>query len=141
MHAEAERGRLRPIRVGIVGARAAAETHVRALGHLRGSRVELTAVVAATRASADAFARRHAVPVALDDYRALVERADVDLVDVACPNDLHGDVAAAGAGKHVVVEKPLTGYFGADGEAIADTPPYRMLAGALAEADRILDAC
>jgi predicted dehydrogenase len=141
MHAERERPR--PIRVGIVGARAAAETHVRALAHLRGSRVELTAVAAATRGSADAFARRHAVPVALDDYRALVERADVDLVDVACPNDLHGDVAvaAAGAGKHVVVEKPLTGYFGADGEAIADTPPERMLAGALAEADRILDAC
>ncbi|HLE43841.1 MAG TPA: hypothetical protein VJB36_07490 [Methylomirabilota bacterium] len=54
-----------PVRIGLVGARAAAETHVRALAHLRGSRAELVAVAAATRSSAEAFARRHAIPVAL----------------------------------------------------------------------------
>jgi predicted dehydrogenase len=132
-----------PVRIGLVGARAAAETHVRALAHLRGSRAELVAVAAATRSSAEAFARRHAIPVALDDYRALVERADVECVDVCCPNDLHHEVAlaAARAGKHVIVEKPLTGYFGADGERIDAIPRERMLAGALANADAVLEAC
>jgi predicted dehydrogenase len=136
-------GVTRPIRIGIVGAGAAAETHIRAMAHLRGSRAELVAVAAATRASAEAFARRHGVPVALDDYRALCERPDVDVVDVACPNDLHHEVAiaAARAGKHVIVEKPLTGYFGAEGEQIEATPREAMLAGALQNADAVLDAC
>ncbi len=133
----------RPVRIGIVGARAAAETHIGAMAHLRGSRAEVVAVAAATRASAEAFARRHGVPVALDNYRALVERPDVDCVDVCCPNDLHHAVAiaAARAGKHVILEKPLTGYFGADGERIDETPRERMLAGALANADAVLEAC
>ncbi len=43
------------------------------------------------------------------DWRAVVERPDIDLVDIAVPNALHAEVAiaAAGAGKIVLCEKPL----------------------------------
>jgi predicted dehydrogenase len=43
------------------------------------------------------------------DWRALVERKDIDLVDIASPNDTHAEiaVAAARAGKMVMCEKPL----------------------------------
>src|SRR3954462_2167869 len=43
------------------------------------------------------------------DWRALVDRKDIDLVDIASPNDTHADiaVAAARAGKMVMCEKPL----------------------------------
>lgn len=43
------------------------------------------------------------------DYRHLVARPDIQLVDVATPGDTHKDVvlAALGAGKHVICEKPL----------------------------------
>jgi len=43
------------------------------------------------------------------DWRALVERTDIDLVDIASPNDTHAEiaVAAARAGKMVMCEKPL----------------------------------
>ena len=43
------------------------------------------------------------------DYRKLVARDDIGLVDVATPGDTHKDVvlAALGAGKHVLCEKPL----------------------------------
>src|SRR5262245_38761167 len=43
------------------------------------------------------------------DWRAVVERKDIDLVDVALPNSLHAEVAiaAAEAGKIVLCEKPL----------------------------------
>ena len=43
------------------------------------------------------------------DWRAVVERSDIDLVDVAVPNSLHAAVAmaAAQAGKMVACEKPL----------------------------------
>src|SRR5216110_2230106 len=43
------------------------------------------------------------------DWRALVGRKDVDLIDIASPNDTHAEiaVAAARAGKMVMCEKPL----------------------------------
>src|SRR5438105_6703314 len=43
------------------------------------------------------------------DWRTLVERKDIDLIDIASPNDTHADiaVAAARAGKMVTCEKPL----------------------------------
>jgi predicted dehydrogenase len=42
------------------------------------------------------------------DYEAVLAAADVDIVSIATPNHLHADqaVAAAKAGKHIVLEKP-----------------------------------
>ena len=43
------------------------------------------------------------------DWRKLVERKDIDLIDIASPNDTHAEIAiaAAEAGKMVMCEKPL----------------------------------
>ena len=43
------------------------------------------------------------------DWRALIERDDVDLIDICTPGDTHADIAIAAleAGKHVLCEKPL----------------------------------
>src|SRR5690606_30544414 len=43
------------------------------------------------------------------DWRSLIERDDINLIDIASPNDTHVEiaVAAAGAGKMVACEKPL----------------------------------
>ena len=43
------------------------------------------------------------------EWQRVVEREDIDLIDVATPNTLHHDIvlAAAAAGKHVLCEKPL----------------------------------
>src|SRR3954467_13697157 len=43
------------------------------------------------------------------DWRSVVERKDIDLIDIASPNDTHAEiaVAAARAGKMVTCEKPL----------------------------------
>jgi len=51
------------------------------------------------------------------DWRKLVERADVDLIDIASPNNTHAEIAiaAAGAGKMVLCEKPL-GFNAAEAE-------------------------
>jgi predicted dehydrogenase len=46
---------------------------------------------------------------AATDWRAVIDRADIDVVDVATPNHLHAEIAiaAAQAGKIVFCEKPL----------------------------------
>jgi predicted dehydrogenase len=43
------------------------------------------------------------------DWRKLIERKDIDLIDIASPNDTHAEIAiaAARAGKMVMCEKPL----------------------------------
>jgi predicted dehydrogenase len=43
------------------------------------------------------------------DWRKLIDRPDIDVVDIACPNDMHREIAlaAAKAGKIILCEKPL----------------------------------
>jgi myo-inositol 2-dehydrogenase/D-chiro-inositol 1-dehydrogenase len=69
----------------------------------------LQAVCARTPGQAEAFARRFGYASAETDWRRLVERPDIDLIDIATPNDSHAEIAiaAARAGKMVMCEKPL----------------------------------
>ena len=125
------------LRIGIVGARFAAELHAVNYAHLRPGKAELVAVCARTREQAEAFANHHDVARVFTDHRQLVESPDVDVVDVCATTDAHHVIAAdaARAGKHVIVEKPLSGYFGEASEA-----PERMMAEALRNCDVVLDA-
>ncbi|AVF02992.1 MULTISPECIES: Gfo/Idh/MocA family protein [Devosia] len=43
------------------------------------------------------------------DWRAVVARPDIDIIDICTPNDSHAEIAiaAAKAGKHIICEKPL----------------------------------
>jgi predicted dehydrogenase len=55
------------------------------------------------------------------DWRKLVDRSDIDLIDIASPNDTHAEIAiaAAKAGKMVMCEKPL-GRNAAEAKAMTD---------------------
>jgi predicted dehydrogenase len=62
-----------------------------------------------TRASAEEFCRQYDVPL-VDRYEQILADPDVDAVVLATPHSLHEAqiIAAAAAGKHVHVEKPIT---------------------------------
>ncbi len=125
--------------IGIIGARFAADLHAHALAPLRGVACDLVAVCARTRESAEAFARRFNIPHAYTDHRALLERPDIHAVSLPVVTSLHHEIAvdAARAGKHVIVEKPLTGCF----TDAASMGRRAMLDQAMGQADAILDAC
>jgi predicted dehydrogenase len=132
------------VRVGMVGAGFIAEIHAHALRPLAG-RAAISAVTAQRRERADAFARRYAIPAVAPTFEALLARNDVDVVDLCVPNHLHAEMAtaAARAGKHVICEKPLTGYFGeaGDEDPIGETvPKRRMWAAARRRGRAVLDA-
>src|SRR4029079_15091663 len=72
----------------------------------------MACVRAAAARTADrvrAFAATWGYESAETDWRTVVERKDIDLVDIASPNDTHAEIAiaAARAGKMVMCEKPL----------------------------------
>jgi len=71
-------------------------------------------------AAAAAAARRYGWASAETDWRALLDRADVQLVDVCTPGGSHAEIsiAALDAGKHVLCEKPLANTV-AEAEAMA----------------------
>jgi predicted dehydrogenase len=136
---------MKKIRLAVIGSKLGASLHMGNLGALRQYKVEVAAVAAGTRESAEAFARKYNIPDAYDDYRRVLERPDIDAVDLCVPTDLHEPFAvlAAQAGKHVICEKPLTGYFGKDRpeEAVGQAVPRElMLREALAGCDRVREA-
>ena len=124
------------VRVGIAGAGFAATLHADGWRRVAGLDVRLVAVSAAHPHKAAAFAGRHGVERTYPDVDALVADDEIDVVDCCVPNYLHAEVARAAldAGKHVVLEKPLTGAF-ADP---ATTPPAAMLADAVSAADELV---
>lgn len=71
--------------------------------------VHLAAVCGRDRGKAESFAARWGFASVETQWQTLVERDDLDLIDIASPNDTHAEVAiaAARAGKVVLCEKPL----------------------------------
>ena len=69
----------------------------------------LTAVCGRNREATEEFAQRWGWQSVETDWRKLIERKDIDAIDISGPNDIHHDIAiaAAQAGKMILCEKPL----------------------------------
>jgi predicted dehydrogenase len=95
------------VRIGIVGSGFVASLHAQALR--QAPDVEIVAAASPDAEHVWVFARTFGIPHAFVDYKDMLKDDLVDAVTVACPNDLHCEVtlAAAAAGKHVLVDKPL----------------------------------
>ena len=97
----------RPIRWGFLGAGGIAASMAADLHH--GNNM-LYAVAARDADRAAAFAARFGASHSHGDYRSVVEDPDVDIVYIATTHPFHLEQAlmAIDAGKHVLIEKPLT---------------------------------
>src|SRR5258708_7286205 len=102
------------LNVGLVGYGFMGRTHSNAFGQVNNFfdleyEPVLKAVCARDADKVKAFAEQWGYGSAETDWRKLVERKDIDLIDIASPNDTHAEIAiaAAKAGKMVLCEKPL----------------------------------
>src|SRR5256885_4197136 len=96
------------LRIGVIGAgRWANMAHLP--GWNRDPRCELVAVCDVSQEAADEAGRKYEIPTVTSNYRVLLDRDDIDVVDVVTGDDNHFEItmAALEAGKHVLVEKPV----------------------------------
>jgi predicted dehydrogenase len=121
------------VRVGLVGYGNAAQFHMRAWRTLGSERCEIVAVCGRSKEKAEAFAQQHGIPQAFATMDEMLAAVEVDAVDLVVPPHVHAAFAmeAAKAGKHIICEKHLTGYFGEadtpDDELIGKTVPKRVM--------------
>jgi predicted dehydrogenase len=95
--------------VGIVGLGWAASAHIEAFKHVQGAQV--TAVCSRRHFEPEALGHAYGLPelAVYDDYRRMLADDSIDIVDICSPPWLHAEqaIAAARAGKHVLLEKPI----------------------------------
>lgn len=95
------------VRYGLVGFGAWGKHHADAIA--KAHNAELVGIAAHSDATAQSA--REAFPNAFvtTDYRELITREELDVIDVVVPSDLHHEVALAvlQAGKHLLLEKPM----------------------------------
>jgi len=102
------------LNIGLVGYGFMGRTHSNALRQVNQFfdleyRPVLKAVCARDGEKAKAFAAQWGYESVETGWRNLIARKDIDLIDIASPNDTHAEIAiaAAAAGKMVLCEKPL----------------------------------
>ncbi|MGO0578054.1 Gfo/Idh/MocA family protein [Ornithinimicrobium panacihumi] len=104
----------RPLGVAVIGYSFMGKAHSNAWRNVGAFYPDAPAVrqqvlVGRDEAAVGEAAARYGWAEAATDWRDVVEREDIDIVDVCTPGHLHAEVALAAlaAGKHVLVEKPL----------------------------------
>ncbi|MCH2129186.1 MAG: Gfo/Idh/MocA family oxidoreductase [Pirellulaceae bacterium] len=106
---------MKPLRIGMIGYGGIGRVHAlayRAMTFhyaLPASAVQIVGVATTHDKSAQRAAAEIGCDWSTNDYRELLDRDDIDAVDVCVPNHRHEEivVAAAQAGKHIYCEKPL----------------------------------
>ncbi len=99
------------LRVGLVGTGFAGKFHTECLRRIHGLDVELAGVTSLRAESRAAFGKEHDIAV-YEDVAAMLPH--IDVLDICSPPAAHdqGMRLAAEADKHIICEKPLSGYFG-----------------------------
>lgn len=129
------------VAIGTVGAGYAAYLHGDGYEKVSGVSVRLKTVCDVQLELAEKVKARFGYERAVSDYQELLNDPEIDVVDIVLPPFLHTRFAieAMRAGKDVICEKPLTGYFGAPGqENVGSTVPKgEMLRHCLAEMEEL----
>ena len=105
----------KPLNIGLIGYGFMGRTHsnaYRKVGNFFDLKYQpvLKAVCARNEQKAKAFADQWGYESVETDWRKLVERDDIDVIDICTPNNTHAKIAiaAAKAGKMILCEKPLS---------------------------------
>ena len=104
--------------IAIIGCGFAGNFHSNAWTKVNYIDIKLKAAVDNDVARAEALKEKWGYENATADYDKVLADPEIDIIDIALPPFLHLPFAykAMEAGKHVICDKPLTGYFGKEGD-------------------------
>jgi predicted dehydrogenase len=110
------------IRVGMIGCGQIAQYHLSNYEKISADDVKVVAAADINEACGKETAGKFKIANIYTDFRKLLERDDIDAVDICLHNNFHRPVteAALRAGKHVYCEKPMAGSY-ADAAAMLET--------------------
>ena len=121
--------------LGMAGAGRATELHMNALLRYTGVPVCLKHIIANRTEQVSVMKNRYGFVNASLDFQDLLDDDEIDVIDICTPPYAHKDmiIKALKAGKHVICEKPLGGYFGIKGdiEPIGDNVSKSVMYDAL----------
>lgn len=100
------------VRVGVIGVGQIGKSHLKGYSE-KCKGVEIVAVADINAAEAERVAEMYHIPHVYSNFRELLQRDDIEAVDVCLHNNYHMPVtvAALQAGKHVYCEKPMAGAY------------------------------
>lgn len=134
------------ITLGVAGAGRGTELHMNAVQRVSGVDVRLKHIISKSEGRLMAAKERYGFEQASYRFENLLEDPEIDVIDICTPPYIHEDmvVRALKAGKHVICEKPLAGYFGEKGDCapIGDTVSkvvmYEKLLDSLGRMERVV---
>ena len=104
--------------LGVAGAGRATELHMNALKRFSGVPVCYKHITARRFEQVNGMKDRYGFINSSLDFNDLLEDPEIDVIDICTPPYVHEEMIerAMQAGKHVICEKPLSGYFGVEGD-------------------------
>ncbi|UOF91164.1 Gfo/Idh/MocA family oxidoreductase [Fodinisporobacter ferrooxydans] len=105
---------MKTVTIALIGGGYAAFLHANGYAKVHGVRVRLKTIVDIDVEKVQEFAKKYGIEQVTANFDEVLQDDEIDVIDIVTPPHLHIKFAlkALKAGKHVICEKPLTGYFG-----------------------------
>lgn len=105
---------MKEICIGMIGAGRATELHVHALQRVHNVPIRLKTIMARRKEQLENAKQQYGFEKISYSFEEVLQDPEVNVIDICTPPYCHVDmiIKAIEAGKHVICEKPLTGYFG-----------------------------
>lgn len=109
---------MKTVTVALIGSGYGAFLHANGYKKVNGVNVRLKTLVDLDVEKAEKFAKEYGIEQVTPDFNDVLNDKEIDVIDIVTPPHTHVKftIEAFKAGKHVISEKPLTGYFGEPGD-------------------------
>lgn len=139
---------MKTICIGMAGAGRAAELHVNAIRKYPKAICRLKRIVARRKEQIEWAREHYGFEIGSNNFEDLLSDPEIDVIDICTPPYMHLEMIekALKAGKHVICEKPLCGFFGEPGtkeligDSVSKTEMYEHVIENLARLKKIIDS-
>lgn len=102
------------VTIGMVGGGRATELHMEGYSHVRGISLRYKSIMTARSETAKRAQERYGYEQTVDSIDEMCSDPEIDVIDICAPPYIHDEyvIKALEAGKYVICEKPLSGFFG-----------------------------